>query len=283
MKLFGNNRFYKEKIIFYYTYISKYSYAAYICFFLIYIPLILILYYKTKLTKKLIIIFSGTFLAASFAAPAVYDYSSQGSNWASGVCASGQGQSPIDIDDSTTTPVSTEYDQFTLTNYEKPHKWTVKNTGHGVKLEPAVEDMKFTGGDFSEEYTLAQLHFHWGDLSGYATRTHQGSEHTFNGNRFFSEVHFVHYKSSHADLSAAVASGAQDDLAVLGFFLEIDFLGDEGPFDYLITDIIADKVKTYNNVTETKETVFWSPNHLVDVENIKTAPFYRYEGKRKFL
>jgi carbonic anhydrase len=211
----------------------------------------------------------------------VYDYSTQGGNWATGVCATGQGQSPIDINGSATT-VTTKYDQFELTNWENPHKWTVKNTGHGVKLVPAVEDMTFTGGDFSEEYTLAQFHFHWGSTMTGGAMT-GGSEHTFDGTQFFSEVHFVHYKSIHADLDAAVASGQQDDLAVLGFWLEIDDTADEGPFDYLITDIIDDKVKTYNSVTETKETVFWSPNHLIDVEAIKTAPFYRYDGTLEFL
>ena len=73
--------------------------------------------------------------------------------------------------------------------------------------------MTFTGGAFSEEYKLAQFHFHWGQGDGQGGYT-GGSEHTFNGNHYFSEVHFVHYKSSHSDLSAAVASGNQVSAAM---------------------------------------------------------------------
>ena len=35
------------------------------------------------------------------------------------------------------------------------------------------------------------------------------------------EMHLVHYKATHKDISEAVAEGAQDSLAVLGIFFQV--------------------------------------------------------------
>lgn len=72
----------------------------------------------------------------------------------------------------------------------------------------------FTGGYLGSEYKLAQFHLHWGDdFRG-------GSEHTVDGRRYFSEVHFVHFNSDrHTGLTAeALADG--EGLAVLGYFID---------------------------------------------------------------
>ena len=74
--------------------------------------------------------------------------------------------------------------------------------------------MKTNGGDLPGEYTLAQFHFHWGSSD------HGGSEHTLEGEQFFSEVHLVHFKSEYDTIGNSVDKS--DGLAVLGFFIEED-------------------------------------------------------------
>ena len=49
-----------------------------------------------------------------------------------------------------------------------------------------------------------------------------GSEHVVNGSAASLEMHLVHYKATHKDISEAVAEGAQDSLAVLGIFFQVD-------------------------------------------------------------
>ena len=75
-------------------------------------------------------------------------------------------------------------------------------------------NMKTNGGDLPGEYTLAQFHFHWGSSD------HGGSEHTLEGEQFFSEVHLVHFKSEYETIGNSVDKS--DGLAVLGFFIEED-------------------------------------------------------------
>ena len=74
--------------------------------------------------------------------------------------------------------------------------------------------MKTNGGALPGEYTLAQFHFHWGSSD------HGGSEHTLEGEQFFSEVHLVHFKSEYGTIGDSVDKS--DGLAVLGFFIEED-------------------------------------------------------------
>ena len=107
-----------------------------------------------------------------------------------------------------------------------------------------------SGGPLNGSYTLNQFHLHWGSVHG------QGSEHTVNGFRlvenlafsnkkketlqlpilmkllfredifdlfyfsFDAELHFVHYNSKFDNISAAVASGESDALAVVGILIQ---------------------------------------------------------------
>ncbi len=52
------------------------------------------------------------------------------------------------------------------------------------------------------------LHLHWGTFNS------GGSEHTFNNERSFCELHFVHYNTKYGSLGEAVDK--PDGLAVLG-------------------------------------------------------------------
>ena len=75
---------------------------------------------------------------------------------------------------------------------------------------------RIDGGYLKSEYTLAQLEFHLGaDSFGSA------SEHTLNGWRYFSEVHFVHYKTEYGGLNSALNVGSGDGLAILGYLIDV--------------------------------------------------------------
>lgn len=87
-----------------------------------------------------------------------------------------------------------------LANYNHIVYGDLKNTGSVAKLY--VSGATMSGGPLDQEYDIAQLHFHWG-----ATNI-RGSEHLLNGKSFPLEMHIVHTKG--------------DDIAVAGFFFEID-------------------------------------------------------------
>jgi Eukaryotic-type carbonic anhydrase len=85
---------------------------------------------------------------------------------------------------------------------------------------------KMFGGPLPAEYTLLQMHFHWGELNT------EGSEHSNNGHLYKKlagrnlsllcdflnsdalEAHFVHIKSEYGNID--VAKTHQDGIAVLG-------------------------------------------------------------------
>jgi len=95
---------------------------------------------------------------------------------------------------------------------------TLGNNGHTVQMDvapaPANTDYGFlSGGPLTGEYTILQLHFHWGkwDL--------RGSEHTLDGKEFPLELHVVHTKNG---VAAENLFTTPNSLSVTGFFFEID-------------------------------------------------------------
>ena len=60
-----------------------------------------------------------------------------GDNW-TGTCASGQSQSPIEIDPSKTDEVLTKttFQDFKVTGYDLPQSWKITNKGKTVQLDP---------------------------------------------------------------------------------------------------------------------------------------------------
>ena len=86
------------------------------------------------------------------------------------------------------------------------------------------------------------------------------------------ELHLVHYKATYAGLLEAAGSGAQDALAVLGIFFEIQ-TEDNAKLKPLI-----DAVKSVKEYTkDTKETEM-EQMELKDFLPRNTDQFYRYEG-----
>lgn len=197
----------------------------------------------------------------------VIDYSTHGSAWSTGVCATGQSQSPINIITSDAT-VATDFEEFELVNYDKALEWKLENTGHGIKLSTYDNSIKMKGGHLGSQYILAQFHFHWGSDSS------QGSEHRIDGTQHWSEVHFVHFKDTFTTLGDAVASDESDALAVLGYFLDVDNEADEGALDFFIDELVGNKVVPYDHTTH--EDIWWSANHILDLDGLDD--FYRYQG-----
>ncbi|XP_059147803.1 LOW QUALITY PROTEIN: carbonic anhydrase 2-like [Physella acuta] len=105
--------------------------------------------------------------------------------------ARGSRQSPIDIN-----PEASQYDE-------------------ALSESPIIVNyLPIAGGPLGGyEYQLTQFHLHWGpdDTSG--------SEHTYKGKKYPTEIHFVHYnKELYATFEEGV--GAPDGLAVIGIFVE---------------------------------------------------------------
>ncbi|CAI4228684.1 unnamed protein product [Auanema sp. JU1783] len=69
-----------------------------------------------------------------------------------------------------------------------------------------------TASHLKSTYRFLQFHAHWGSTSDC------GSEHTIDGKRFASEIHFVFWNSMYS--SPAEAQTRSDGLAVVGVFVE---------------------------------------------------------------
>lgn len=95
----------------------------------------------------------------------------------------------------------------------------IHTTDMGFKLTNASNLAYIVGrSDTTDvnEYTLEQLHFHWG------RDDNEGSEHTVAGVAYPLELHFVHYNSYvYESFGDAVASGNQDALLVVGVFFDV--------------------------------------------------------------
>jgi len=131
----------------------------------------------------------------------------------------GNQQSPIDIP---TSQVIQNYNYGTLkVSYSPDRNLDVSNNGHtGLISELGTDqnlddDILSIPGLIKGNYQLAQFHFHWGQANTI------GSEHTVNGKGYVAEMHLVHFNRLYPSLSAAVASGESDALAVVGVFFRV--------------------------------------------------------------
>lgn len=140
-------------------------------------------------------------------------------------------QSPIDI------PWDLEYtnfEAFSMTGYDNMQAsgLKVKNNGHTAQIDILSDKQsstRLTGGGLNGTYYAAQLHFHWG------RNDHEGSEHTFRGQKYPLEMHIVHWKSEYGTISDALKQ--RDGLAVLGFFFTTEEAGDNENLKPLIDSL----------------------------------------------
>uniref|UniRef100_A0A3B3XB07 Carbonic anhydrase n=1 Tax=Poecilia mexicana TaxID=48701 RepID=A0A3B3XB07_9TELE len=88
---------------------------------------------------------------------------------------------------------------------------TLRNDGHSLKL--SLPPTMYVAG-LPNQFTAAQLHFHWGS-SNWPT----GSEHLVDSKKFAAELHIVHYNSDkYPDINTAIDKS--DGLAVLGVLIK---------------------------------------------------------------
>jgi len=205
-------------------------------------------------------------IAARAAGGATWNYTVQ-DTWG-GQCGTGKKQSPIDI--ITKDAEETSHPALTWKNNATAFGTvTLKNSGHGFSVSGAsMSKLILSGGGLPGEYELAQFHYHWSsDATGF-----EGAEHLVDGHRFASELHLVHFKTEHANLNAAVGSGKQDALAVVGILLDKSDRKAKGHEKILMTAI--DDI-TKPDATTTADMSKVKINDLLP-SNLKN--FYRYEG-----
>lgn len=103
-------------------------------------------------------------------------------NW-TGVCKTGERQSPIDIN-STEAVYDKALGNFILQNYgtQLDLNFTVSNNGHSMVVSLAGGNYVVSGGGLVGSYKTVQFHLHWGSNES------EGSEHVVNAKAYPAEV-----------------------------------------------------------------------------------------------
>jgi carbonic anhydrase len=144
------------------------------------------------------------------------DCGPKSSKW-TGMCLTGIRQSPIDL----FTPRDQQYKYafLPLESLKSPYFY-IQNFGHTVALN-FTPDASFYGSEIfpgyglsRRRYHLANVHFHWGNVST------EGSEHLLKGKAYSMEAHFVHYSVKYSSVKDALDSKDPHALAVVGVFLQ---------------------------------------------------------------
>ena len=163
----------------------------------------------------------------------------------------------------------------TTTTYtaETPGARPVDTTGDG-KIDDAddwydgigVKVGRQAAGTIETTWKLAQAHFHWG-RDGHQD---EGSEHYIEGVQHPLEVHFVHVNSKYTDITAALASGNEDALLVVGQFFKVS---DAEPMSATLTEINS-KLAGVGAMAAGTIDLSIAPYGLVD----QSDGFYTYAG-----
>ncbi len=117
-------------------------------------------------------------------------------------CA-GKNQSPINIIENTTIPISNT-DDLKILYDSKTILSKVENNGHSIQFDFKPGDSIYYKEDI---YHLNQIHFH------------EPAEHTINGIRYPIEIHFVH-KSKKGNLTVLGIFGREGEISQLFEFFE---------------------------------------------------------------
>ncbi|KFZ49515.1 Carbonic anhydrase 1, partial [Antrostomus carolinensis] len=128
--------------------------------------------------------------------------------------ANGDRQSPIDIK---TKEIKKDASLGLLRITWKPSTCKeIVNVGHSfhVNFEDKDNQSVLTGGPLTGIYRLRQFHFHWGQTD------EQGSEHTVDGKKYASELHFIHWNADKYS-NVAEAFDKPDGLAIVTVFLKL--------------------------------------------------------------
>lgn len=137
-------------------------------------------------------------------------------------------QSPIDIQIPNTVHEN-DLTPFNRELFDMPVKATLYNNGHTVGINFNGWTIPAGQGNFTDSYKVVNFHMHWGTW-GYG-----GSEHTFNGEASFAELHFVHFNTKYGSISKAIKK--PDGLAVLSVMVLAQSNVDNPAFQQLINPI----------------------------------------------
>jgi len=175
----------------------------------------------------------------------------------------GSGQSPINI---RTNKIKGNLGPLSFYNYDSvaSYLFNLTNIGHGVQIKVPNTSFRFTGGGLRGEYTLEQLHFHWGQFNS------DGSEHYVNGKDYAAEIHLVHFDSSRYT-SVSNALQDPDGVAVLGILVSDD---DEDPH---LNQAIEGLSGSLTTITAPGQVAKINPFAIQDLLP-GTKEYFRYHG-----
>lgn len=126
----------------------------------------------------------------------------------------GNHQSPVNFN--THHHMRVIHSQMKFLNYEIPIEGVnlpINNTGHSVAISfRSIPERKRPSIKRKDIYLLEELHFHWG------SNRYQGSDHTFDGESYSMEAHFVHRNSKYSTFAEALNN--TDGLSVLGIIFQ---------------------------------------------------------------
>uniref|UniRef100_A0A6U2HBL5 Carbonic anhydrase n=1 Tax=Hemiselmis andersenii TaxID=464988 RepID=A0A6U2HBL5_HEMAN len=188
----------------------------------------------------------------------------------------GSEQSPINLCGAVNLPLSasisqTNFDQMINTDLTRDGgvKFVVGNDALTSSVGQVPQFLGRSTGTDDVTWNLEQAHFHWGRTN----LDEEGSEHYMENFQYPLEIHFVHYNSKYADVTAAVTSGNSDALMVIGqmFKLQDDSTIGEEPESLTKLGNAIDAARRQG-----KENVDLSitPAELLDT----TGGFYTYAG-----
>jgi len=177
-----------------------------------------------------------------------------------GLCATGQAQSPIDLETKETSELV--FDDF---GFDQLSQWhyggTIENNGNTIKFTPNQEIVIKISG-LNDQYKLSQLFFHW----GYTSQV--GSEHRIKGKAYPMELQFLTYNSKYKDLAEAIQN--PDGLAILGVLFELS--EQDNPHLNPILNAVPAIQKGHWEAWNTY------PQNLRNLLPVDPKSFYRYQG-----
>jgi len=141
---------------------------------------------------------------------------------------------------------------------------TYNNNGHTVGMGFNGWTLPLGTANFTDAYKCVNLHLHWGTASS------GGSEHTFNNEQTFAELHFVHFNTKYGTIGEAIDKS--DGLAVLGVMVQKRGNIDNPAFEQLLTPIINGEVVYKDDAVDIAGFEFG------DLFPLDLSEYYRYLG-----
>lgn len=174
----------------------------------------------------------------------------------------GKSQSPIDLKFNIS-----HYDARLLPLHLEEHtrdNGILINNGHTAQINMNNHFHLKHITQYSEDYIVEQVHFHWGDDDSV-----NGSEHLLEGRSYPLEMHIVSYSSLYKDIFSAISNTR--GLAVIGVFFEVT--NESNP---LLEPLIAGLAKVPHKNDEIPVDKNFDVNVLIGKDRLRR--YFRYDG-----